>query len=233
MKKLIALLWAVPVMLWASAGVSHLDKAAVSLNDKASQLRGLKHFTTYCQSCHDAGFVRYTHLSALGMPDADIKAMMPQNGKLTDGIHAAMAKKDAKTAFGVAPPDLSLITRSRGADWLYTYMRGFYVDTTRPSGWNNVVFDKVAMPHVLAGFEGTKTLQKKPDGSVAFQVQSAGSMSSKEYDAMVLDLVNFLASAGEPHQAKRLALGPWVLLALLALLVLFYLLKKEYWKDVK
>jgi ubiquinol-cytochrome c reductase cytochrome c1 subunit len=173
--------------------------------------------------------------------------------KVGDLMKAVMPKDDAKTWFGVAPPDLTLITRSRGADWLYTYMRSFYRDPKSPSGWNNTVFPNVAMPHVLYEWQGEqravyrtvkhKAMEKGPDGKpvekveetqefAKFELGRAGSMSEKDYNAAMRDLTNFMVYLGEPAKLERYQLGIWVLLFLVVFFVVAYLLKKEYWKDV-
>jgi len=146
------------------------------------------------------------------------------------------AKADGKAWFGAAPPDLAVIARSRGADWLYTYLRGFYRDDTRATGWNNTVFDKVGMPHVMWNLQGEQVPVYKKDGDhetiARLELAKPGSVTLAEYDAMVGDLVNYLVWMGEPAQVQRKQLGVIVLLFLAGFFVVAYYLKKEFWKDV-
>jgi ubiquinol-cytochrome c reductase cytochrome c1 subunit len=152
----------------------------------------------------------------------------------------AMDKKEAKKWLGAAPPDLSVIARARGADWLYTYLRGFYRDDTRPTGWNNVAFDKVGMPHVLNELQGEQRLKLEETvdahgnkvESYRLVLEKPGKMSQAEYDATVADLVNYLVFMGEPVKHTRMTLGLLVLLFLGLMLIPAYYLKKEFWKDV-
>lgn len=219
-----------------ASGEVHLDKAPVNLEDHASLQRGAKHFVTQCLSCHGAQAMRYNRMQDIGLSEQQIKDTLILTGaKVGDTMQGMMNPKDAKMAFGVAPPDLSVISRSRGADWLYTYLRGFYRDPARPTGWNNIVFDKVAMPHVLAGFQGEQTLQVSGEGAHetrTLALSQPGSMSPAEFDAMAGDLVNYLVFVGEPARMTRTKLGVIVLLFLGVLFVLTVLLKKEFWKDI-
>ena len=156
-------------------------------------------------------------------------------------MNVTMDEDDARRWFGNAPPDLSVVSRARGADWLYTYLRSFYRDETRPWGVNNTVFKDVAMPHVLWELQGlqqavTKTVVDeeglKQEVITGFKLVEKGKLNPEQYDAAVLDIVNFLTYLGEPSKLKRLALGKWVLLFLAVFFVLMYLLKREYWKDI-
>jgi ubiquinol-cytochrome c reductase cytochrome c1 subunit len=231
---MLVLLSAVPAMALASGGV-HLDKAPGSLSDQASLQRGAKVFLDNCLACHSASYMRYNRLMDLGLSEEDIKKVLPEGSKLGSTMKSVMDSESAKMAFGVAPPDLSVVARSRGTDWLYTYLRSFYADASRPSGVNNVVFPLVAMPNVLGGMQGEQTLHvEKHDGHEVqtLKLTTPGSMAPAEFDAMVGDLVNYLDYMGEPAKLVRYKLGFIVLGFLFVLLVLSYALKKEFWKDV-
>lgn len=220
---------------FASGGDVHLDKAPVNLGDQASLQRGAKSFATYCLNCHSAASMRYNRLTDIGMSEQQIKNdIITTDAKVGDLMKVAIDKKEAKVWFGAAPPDLSVISRSRGADWLYTYLRGFYRDDTRPTGWNNVAFDKVGMPHVLYELQGEQVLSHEggEHGAVKLTVEKKGKMNQAEYDAFVGDLVNYLVFMGEPARLNRGTYGIIAMLLLLALFVVSYQLKKEYWKDV-
>jgi ubiquinol-cytochrome c reductase cytochrome c1 subunit len=147
-----------------------------------------------------------------------------------------MTKTEAKAWFGATPPDLSVIARSRGADWLYTYLRGFYRDESRPTGWNNTVFDKVGMPHVMWSLQGEMVPVHRKEGEheviERLELAKPGSVTLAEYDAMVGDLVNYLVWMGEPAQVQRKQLGLIVLIFLGVFFVVAYYLKKEFWKDI-
>jgi ubiquinol-cytochrome c reductase cytochrome c1 subunit len=191
----------------------HLDKAPVNLDDQASLQRGAKTFVNYCLNCHSAVSMRYNRLQDIGLTEAQIKANLLFAGeKVGDTMTVAMNAKEAAAWFGAPPPDLSVIARARGADWLYTYMRGFYRDDTRPTGWNNKVFDKVGMPHAL--------------------YDQQAKLKPAEYDAMVADLVNYMVFMGEPAKLVRGNLGLIVLVFLSVFFVLARALKKEFWKDI-
>lgn len=239
MKKfLIALLFA-PLTAFASGGGVPLDKAPVNPNDYASLQRGAKVFTNYCLNCHSAAAMRYSRLTDIGLTEDQIKNNLLFAGdKVGETMAIAMTKKEAKEWFGAAPPDLSLIARSRDPDWLYTYLRSFYRDDSRPSGWNNTVFDKVGMPHVLWELQGEQVLKAARHGEhdahakPQFELVKPGKMTQAEYNAMVGDLVNYLAWMGEPVKTTRMQLGIIVLLFLGFFFVLAYYLKKEFWKDI-
>jgi ubiquinol-cytochrome c reductase cytochrome c1 subunit len=218
--------------VFASGGAVHLDKAPVNLGDKASLQRGAKYFVNYCLTCHSAQAMRYNRLQDIGLTEQQIKENLIFTGaKVGDTMTNAMNKKDAKEWFGATPPDLSVIARSRGADWLYTYLRGFYRDDSRPTGWNNTVFDKVGMPHVLYELQGEQVLKEEGHAG-KLVLTKPGKMTPPEYDAMVGDLVNYLVFMGEPGKLSRMKLGIVVLLFLGLFFVVAYALKKEYWKDV-
>jgi ubiquinol-cytochrome c reductase cytochrome c1 subunit len=241
MKKLIAA-FALLLPLFAGANEgAQLERAPIDPNDQASLQRGAKVFINYCLNCHSAAYMRYNRLKDIGLSDAQIKANLLFAGeKVGDTMTAAMSKKDAKTWFGVPPPDLTVEARARGADWLYAYMRGFYRDNTTLTGWNNTVFDKVAMPHILWQLQGQQVLkvEEKVDAqgiktqSHTLVLNKPGILSPVEYDATVADLVNYMAYMAEPAQNQRKHLGLFVLLFLGLFFILTYYLKKEFWKDI-
>ncbi|MDA8224918.1 MAG: cytochrome c1 [Betaproteobacteria bacterium] len=234
MKKfLVALLFA-PLTALASEGV-YLDHAPVNLGDNASLQRGAKMFTNYCLSCHSANYMRYNRLQDIGLTDKQIKDnLMFAAEKVGSRMTVAMRPDDAKKWLGAPPPDLTVIARSRTPDWLYTYLRSFYLDDTRPTGWNNAVFDKVGMPHVLWTLQGEQVLKKAgEDGSKPeFELVKPGKLTPAQYDAAVGDLVNYLTWMSEPAKMKRMEVGVYVLLFLGLFFVLTFFLKKEFWKDV-
>jgi len=244
MRKIILsfLLAVLPGLTLAAGGGVHLDKADIDLHNKQSLQRGAKLFVNYCLSCHSAQFQRYNRMARdIGLTDDQvIENLMFASDKVGSTMTVAMSRADGKTWFGAAPPDLSLVARSRGVDWLYTYLRTFYVDETRPFGVNNLVFPSVGMPHVLWELQGVqkpvyKTVEHDGESKEVLdhlELVEPGKMTPVEYDQAVRDLVGFLSYVGEPVQLERKALGVKVILFLLVLLVVAYLLKKEYWKDV-
>jgi ubiquinol-cytochrome c reductase cytochrome c1 subunit len=243
---LVALALLMPLLAHAEEGGPVLDKAPIDIQDTASLQRGAQIFTNYCLSCHSANAMRYNRLTDIGLSEQQIKDnLMFASDKVGDTMHVAMDAKDAKIWFGNNPPDLSVEARARGADWIYTYLRSFYRDDTRPTGWNNLVFDKVAMPNVMYAWQGDQVLQvtKNADGTETKQLVlvKSGTMTriegdhanTSEYDQRMADLTNYLVYMGEPIQVTRLQIGYAVLLFLgLLLLPLAYFLKKEYWRDV-
>ncbi len=241
MKKLIVafVLAALPVLGMASGAGPHLDKANIDLHDNASLQRGAKLFVNYCLSCHSAAYQRYNRMGKdIGLTDDQVKAnLMLASDKVGDTMTIAMPQGGAKKWFGNPPPDLSVIARARGADYLYTYFKTFYIDEKRPFGVNNAVFPDVGMPHVLWELEGMKKAVKKTDEHgttviTGYEMVKPGKMSADEYDQAARDLTNFLVYTGEPVQLKRQQLGVYVLLFLFVFFIIAYMLKKEYWKDV-
>jgi ubiquinol-cytochrome c reductase cytochrome c1 subunit len=237
LKNLLFLLAAVPVLAFASVAGIHLDKAPVNLADQESLQRGARTFVNYCLNCHSAASMRYSRLQDLGLSEDQIKDnLLFAAEKPGETMKVGMTKTDAKVWFGATPPDLSVIARSRGADWLYTYLRSFYRDDSRPTGWNNTVFDKVGMPHVMWGLQGelAPVMKKEGEHEVVERLELAkpGSVTLAEYDAMVGDLVNYLVWMGEPAQLQRKQLGLIVLAFLAVFFVVAYYLKKEFWKDI-
>ncbi len=216
MKKLILafLLAAAPVLGMAAGGGVDLDDADIDLSDNESLQRGAKLFMNYCLSCHSAKYQRYNRMARdLGMTEEEVKAnLMFTTDKIGDTMEIAMDPNDAAEWFGTAPPDLSVITRARGVDWVYTYLRSFEPDEARPFGVNNKVFPDVGMPHVLWKLQKEQTVEK--------------------FDSDMRDLTAFMAYVGEPIALERKRIGTYVLIFIAIFFVLSYLLKKEYWKDV-
>lgn len=226
----------------ASTGGEALQSAGVNLNDRASLQRGAKLFMNYCASCHSAGLMRYSRIAQdLGLNEAQVQKNLNFTGvKFGEQINVAMQASDAQNWFGAAPPDLSLTVRAKhgGADWVYTYLKSFYVDEQRPIGWNNSVLPGASMPHVLWELQGqqraiweTDPHTKKPK-LVRFELQNPGLLAPMAYDQTVRDIVNFMAYMAEPAAMQRKAYGPWVVLFIAAFTFLAWLLKAEYWKDV-
>ena len=205
--------------------------APIDATDYASLQRGAKIFVNNCLNCHSANYMRYNRLKDIGLTEQQIKDNLLFAGeKVGDTMKVAMNPKDAKKWFGVAPPDLSVEVRARGADWVYAYLRGFYRDETRPTGWNNTVYDKVAMPHVLYELQGEQILNHETH---KLELVKLGKLSPEEYNNFVGDLTNFMAYMAEPGKQQRRHLGWYALLFLGVLLVLAKKLKNEYWKDIK
>ena len=245
MKKLIVIL----SILFASGSFASpegykLDKANIDPTDNESLRRGATLFANYCFNCHSVSLMRYSRIGHdLKYDEAQLESLLVFTGaKVGDLMENAMQRDDAKRWFGVVPPDLSLVSRSRGVDWIYTYLRSFYRDPSRPWGVNNAVFKDVAMPHVLWELQGLQDAvfdKVKDQEGVEHQVISKlvisqhGKLTTEQYDNAVRDIVNFLHYMGEPTKQKRLQLGGWVLLYLAIFFVVMFLLKKEYWKDVK
>ncbi len=244
-KLIVALLFA-PALALAAGGHVKLDRAPINEEDHASLQRGARHFVNYCLNCHSANYMRYNRLQDIGLAPQQILDNLVFTGvKVGDLMTIAMDPKDAKNWFGATPPDLSVIARSRasadgsGADWLYTYLRGFYRDPERPTGWNNTVYPNVGMPHALWELQGEQVLVEnkvRGDGymktEMALKLDKPGQLGKTEYDEVVADLVNYLVFMGEPARNDRKTIGMLVLLAFGVLFVLVYALKKEYWKDV-
>ncbi|MCP4129297.1 MAG: cytochrome c1 [Gammaproteobacteria bacterium] len=240
MKKLIFafLLAVVPALSMAAGGGVHLDDADVDVTDTDSLQRGAKYFVNYCMGCHSAKYQRYNRMGRdLGLTDDEVKEnLMFTTDNIGDTMTIAMKPADAEKWFGVIPPDLSVTARSRGVDWIYTYLRSFYLDESRPFGVNNLVFPDVGMPHVMWQMQGVqKAVYKEVDGKKVvekLEIAEPGSMNTEEFDGAMRDLTAFLSYVGEPIQAKRRAMGKWVLLFIGVFFILAYLLKKEYWKDI-
>jgi ubiquinol-cytochrome c reductase cytochrome c1 subunit len=241
MRSLLAVFLLAPALAFASAASVHLDRAPVELDNIPSLQRGAQIFVNYCQNCHSASYMRYNRMQDLGLTVEQIRDnLMFAADKVGDTMTVAMRPKEAAQWFGVAPPDLSVIARSRGADWLYTYLRSFYRDPTRPLGWNNTLFPNAAMPHVLYQLQGVQTLELKmgmdPHGHAEktpqLVLQSPGTLTTPEYERLVGDLVNFLVYMSEPAGMSRTKVGIAVLLFLAVFIVVSWALKRAYWRDV-
>ncbi len=248
---------------FASGGADlRLDPAPVHRLDTESLQRGARNFVNYCLPCHSAKYMRYERLKDIGLTESQIKDnLMFGTDKIGSTMTNAMTHGDARNWFGAIPPDLSVEARVRGSDWLYNYFLGFYQDSSSATGWNNLVFPNVAMPHVLwqlsgpgqlrsAEFEGheealaaviaVKGLAKLEPGTggkwyvrtVSNEPAAPGMLTPVEYRAWVADLVNFLDYVSEPNRNKRISIGIIVLLYLGILFVFVYALKRSYWKDV-
>jgi ubiquinol-cytochrome c reductase cytochrome c1 subunit len=247
MKKLITtlLMLLAPLGVMASGAGPHLDHVEIDLTDKPALQRGAKYFVNYCLGCHSAQYMRYERVMAdLDLTEQEVMENLMFTGeKIGDKMTVAASPADQEAWFGKAPPDLSLVARNRkqGADWLYTYLRSFYQDDSRPMGVNNTVFPDVGMPHVMWALQG---LQKavfrtevddegnKTEHFERFEPGIPGSLSEQDYDQVVRDLVTFLVYMGEPVQVERQSLGVKVIIFLLIFTVVAYFLKKEYWRDV-
>ncbi len=232
-------LLALPLAVLASEGA--FEPAGNDVRNIASLQRGARNFMNYCSGCHSAKFVRYNRVAAdLNIPEPEMKKnLMFTSDKPFETIRSALAADDGKKWFGNAPPDLSLMARARGSDYIYAFLRSFYRDPSRPTGANNTVLPGTAMPHVLADLQGVQTIvYKATEGSAGkgeferFELADKGTLTPAQYDEFVRDTVNFLQYIGEPIEAKRKDLGIWVTLFLLMFTAFAYLLYKEYWKDV-
>lgn len=230
---LIAILFA-PLAVLASEGVK-LDRAPDRATDKAALQNGAKLFVNNCLNCHGASYVRYNRLTEIGLTEQQIKDnLMFTAEKIGEPMGISMSRKNAKQFFGAWPPDLSLIARSRasgdgsGADWLYTYLRGFYRDDARPTGWNNIAFPSVGMPHVLWELQGEQVMGADHKLTLA----KPGKLSPKEYDDAVGDLVAFMVWMAEPQAQFRKQLGVAVLIFLGVFFVVAYAMKRAFWKDI-
>jgi ubiquinol-cytochrome c reductase cytochrome c1 subunit len=250
LKKLIAALALLPALVFANEGFV-LDRAPERTKDVAALQNGAKLFVNYCLNCHAASSMRYNRMRDIGLTEDQIKNnLLFASDKVGDLMKVSMTSKDAKEWFGAAPPDLSVISRAKssgagsGSDYIYTYLRTFYKDDTRPTGWNNMVFPNVGMPHVLWELQGIRTAkfveQKDPhDASKTihqfekFEVVKPGKMTKLEYDTATADIVGFMEWMAEPAAAKRKKLGVWVLLFLGVLCFLTWRLNASYWKEVK
>lgn len=249
MKKLIASCFAALCLVTgaqANTGGAPWDKFPTEkVTDVAALQNGAKLFVNYCLNCHAAAFMRYNRMRDIGLTEEQIKQnLLFASEKVGDTMKVAIDPKDAKAWFGANPPDLTVIARSRagsqgsGADYLYTYLRGFYRDDTRPTGWNNTVFPSVGMPHVLWELQGQQkaVFEEGHDGThhlKGFEPLTQGTLDKQGYDNAVADLVAYLQWMGEPAQTQRMRLGVGVLLFLGVFMFLAWRLNAAYWKDVK
>ena len=220
----------VSVSALASSGGANLDHANNDLTDKESLKKGFKTYINYCLGCHQLQYQRYNRtFKDLGIDEADgMENYMYTGEKPGDHITNTMPTKEAAKWFGTAPPDLTLEARLRSPDWIYTYLRSFYMDSERPFGVNNKVFKDVGMPHVLQDLQGVSSIDEHGNVSPAM----GGSLTTEEYDVVIRDLTNFLDYVGEPSKLEREAMGVNVLMFLFIFFIIAYFLKKEYWKDV-
>jgi len=251
LKKLIAALALLPALALAADGGYPLDRAPNRTRDIAALQHGAKLFVNYCLNCHSAASMRYNRMRDIGLTEEQIKNnLLFTSDKVGALMTIAMTPADGKDWFGTTPPDLSVIARAKaseagsGSDYLYTYLRTFYQDDTRPTGWNNLVFPSVSMPHALWELQGVRTVkfveQKDPheEGKTiqkfnGFEQVKPGALSALEYDNAVADLVSYMTWMAEPIQETRQRLGVWVLLYLFLFLFLAWRLNAAYWKDVK
>ena len=232
----------------ASTGGFPLDKAPVSLTDNASLQRGARTFVNYCLSCHSAAYMRYNRLTDIGLTEQQIKDnLLITTEKVGETMVAAINPKEANDWFGSNPPDLTVIARSRagnggsGADYLYTFLRTFYRDDTKATGWNNMVFPSVGMPHVLWELQGERSPiyeevehhGEKVHAFKGWEQLTPGTQTNLQYDRTVGDLVNYLQWMGEPAQQTRVRVGVWVLMFIALFILIAWRLNAAYWKDVK
>ncbi len=241
MKWMLTIVFILSAQVFAIGGDVELDHAAVDLHDKASLQRGAQLFINYCMGCHSAQFQRYERTANdIGIPNHVFEDnLLFGDAKIGELMKIAMSIEDGKKWFGAPPPDLTLTARLRGPDWLYTYLRSFYVDESRPWGVNNTVFKNVGMPHALMELQGEQRLVCKHAETAddlhcdSFEVtENTGKLTNEQYDMAILDLVNFLTYLGEPSRLESNRIGVYVILFLIIMLVFAYLLKREYWKDV-
>lgn len=245
-KKWIALLTAAATGLLFSAAAlaaagGPVEQAGNDLSDRASLQRGAQLYMNYCAGCHSLKYLRYSRLGEdLGLTEEEVMQNLNFTGaKYGEQIQVSMSHADGEKWFGKMPPDLSLIARVRESDWVYTYLKSFYLDESRPLGWNNKLFPNVSMPNPLWELQGLQHAEYgEPDAATGERhperlvVTSAGRLSAQEFDQVARDITNFLEYAGEPAVLKRQALGIWVILFLVGLTFLAWLLKQEYWSDV-
>ena len=240
---LLALSMVLPTVGFASETVK-LEKANIDLHNKQSLQRGAKYFVNYCMGCHSLSMSRYNRVATdLGLTPEQVQKNLiftrtdGETTKIGELMKNGMTPKYGKEAFGNPPPDLSLEGRLRGADWIYSFLKAFYKDPSRPLGVNNTLFANVGMPHILWELQGTQELQHAEAAANAHAepklvLSSPGKVSPAEYDRIVLDITNFLVYVAEPGKLYRQSMGIWVLLFLVIFIVFAYFLKKEYWKDV-
>ena len=221
-----------------------LQSIEVDIHNRNTLQRGAKYFVNYCLSCHSSRYARYKWVGRdLGLTEEMVKKdFIFTDSKVGDLMVVSMPAEGAQKWFGAVPPDLTLVSRARGKDWIYTYLKAFYLDDTRPMGVNNAIFQHVSMPHVLWDLQGwQKPIYKTVTGEngnerqiiADFELVKAGTLSAEEYDRVVRDIVTFLSYLAEPAKLERQRIGIWVILFLLILLAVVYLLKQEYWKDVE
>ena len=220
----------------AAGGGYSLDRANIDASDAESLQRGAKIFIDRCVSCHSAAFMRFNRLTDIGLSERQIQQyfITDDTVKVGDTIKSAIRASDAKIMFGVVPPDLSVVSRSRGADWLYTYLRTFYKDEAATTGWNNLVFPNVAMPNVFSQEQGVLRAVHSTSGQsgLTLQVETEGSLTADAFDDLMLDLTNFLVFMGEPAAEKRKQIGSFVIIFLILFAFMAWAVKREFWKDI-
>jgi ubiquinol-cytochrome c reductase cytochrome c1 subunit len=237
-KILIVIFLLAPLAAFAAEPGMPLDPAPINPKDIESLQRGAESFVNFCLPCHGASYMRYNRHRDLGYSEPEIlDKLVLTDQKAGDLMLSAMREKEGEEWFGVVPPDLSVTARAYGADWLYTYLRAFYRDDSTVSGWNNLVFDRVAMPHVLWQLQGEQTLVVETNGGDAketkkLHLEVPGTLTTAEYDQYVADLVNYMVYLSEPIANYRKELGMYVMLFLFFMLGLTYALKREYWRDI-
>jgi len=241
MKKLVFAVIVLMTPFLAMASGDHvLENSNVDPADQASLQKGARTFVHYCLNCHSASYMRYNQIARdLGLTEEEVmKNLMFAANKIVEPMNVAMPAAEAKKWFGTVPPDLSVITRARGSDWVYTYLKSFYLDPSKPTGVNNLIFKDVGMPHVLWELQGYPEPVFANSGHggekavTGIKVTAPGKQTAAQYDETVHDLVNFMSYVGEPSKLTRARLGPWVMIFLAVFALLAYLLKKEYWRDV-
>ncbi len=221
-----------------------LQDAGTDVGNLASLQRGARNFVNYCLGCHSARYMRYSQVADdLALTETELRENLMFTGtRVFDAMLTSMPPEQARKWFGNTPPDLSLIARSRGVDYVYTFLKSFYADPSRPTGVNNALLANTVMPHVLAGLQGVQRPRyetttgndgKSHEHLVGLEARTAGDMSAAEFEGFVRDTVNFLEYVSEPAKAQRRSLGVWVILYLMMFVAFAYFLKKEYWKDVK
>ena len=250
-KRLLAILALLPGLAFANEGGVALDKAPDRSNDMAALQRGAKLFVNYCLNCHNASSMRYNRLRDLGLSEEQIKANLLFTGeKVGEMMSTTLNPKDAKAWFGVVPPDLSVIQRAKasgagsGSDYLYTYLRTFYKDDTRPTGWNNLVLNNAAMPHVLWELQGVQKIVMKEVADphehgkmthefAGFEQVVPGKLDKIGFDNAVADLVGYMEWMAEPAAQTRKKLGAVVVLFMAVFALLAWRLNASFWKEVK
>lgn len=217
-----------------------LQQAGTDLDDKASLQRGAQLFMNNCSGCHSLKYLRYARIGEdLDLTEDEVQQNLNLNGgKIGDHVISPMTEQMGKAAFGKAPPDLSVIARVRGSDWIYTYLKSFYLDESRPVGWNNKLFANASMPNPLWEMQGLQQPvygKKTATGEMpveGFTISQPGTQTPEQFDQTVRDITAFLEYAGEPAAIKRQGIGVWAVLFLAFFTFIAYLLKKEYWRDV-
>jgi len=239
MKRLLiaSMLLLMPPFIMASGGSPNLQDVDIDFEDKESLQRGAKYFVDYCMGCHSMKYMRYNRMGKdVGLDEVQLRRdfIFDKETKPGDLMISAMTPQNGAKWFGTAVPDLTLVTRWRSPDWVFTYLKSFYLDESRPYGVNNTVFPDVGMPHVLASLQGVQRVSHSEDKhrTNTLELVQPGNLSKEAYDQVVRDLTNFLTYTGEPMKSERQRLGIYVLLFLGVFFVLAYALKKEYWKDI-